>query len=441
VILLLVNNIVHVQACITRAEIIANAQAWVNQKVPYSQTPQPQYGGYRTDCSGYVSYAWGLPPPGYITETLPQVASPITKAELLPGDIMLLTTEHTCIFDAWTDSTQTSFVEYAEHTFGQDASRDTQLYSYFSNSGFVPYRFNNVCPSPPPCGPSPCSNHGTCANAVCTCDALNTKPLYIYSTCDVASVIGGSSDGGRGYYQASTDGGVFAFGNASFYGSMGGKPMNAPVVAMVVHTKTGYWLMGSDGGLFAFGSAPFLGSMGGKHLNAPMIGMAATPSGGGYWMVGSDGGIFSFGNAPFYGSMGGKPLNAPIVGMAAHPNGTGYWLVGSDGGIFAFGAAGFFGSMGGKHLNAPIVSMSSTINGNGYYLVAMDGGVFSFGDAQFYGGEGGMPLNAPVMTLATTPSGKGYWLFAADGGVFSFGDAPFCGSCAGNPKKCVENTC
>jgi hypothetical protein len=76
----------------------------------------------------------------------------------------------------------------------------------------------------------------------------------------------------------------------------------------------GYWEVASDGGLFAF-NAPFEGSMGGKPLNSPIVGMAYDPATGGYWEVASDGGLFAF-NAPFEGSMGGKPLNSPIVGMA-----------------------------------------------------------------------------------------------------------------------------
>jgi hypothetical protein len=77
----------------------------------------------------------------------------------------------------------------------------------------------------------------------------------------------------------------------------------------------GYYEVASDGGLFAFGTAPFYGSMGGKPLNQPVVGLASTPGGGGYWEVASDGGLFAFGDAAFYGSMGGKPLNKPIVGM------------------------------------------------------------------------------------------------------------------------------
>ena len=46
---------------------------------------------------------------------------------------------------------------------------------------------------------------------------------------------------------------------------------------------------------------PFLGSMGGTPLNKPVVGMAVMPGGDGYDLVASDGGIFSFGSAQFYG--------------------------------------------------------------------------------------------------------------------------------------------
>ena len=36
----------------------------------------------------------------------------------------------------------------------------------------------------------------------------------------------------------------------------------------------GYWLAAADGGVFSFGSAPFEGSMGGKPMTAPVVGIA-----------------------------------------------------------------------------------------------------------------------------------------------------------------------
>jgi N-acetylmuramoyl-L-alanine amidase len=89
----------------------------------------------------------------------------------------------------------------------------------------------------------------------------------------------------------------------------------------------GYWVVAADGGIFAFGDAGFYGSMGGRPLNAPVVGMAATPDGGGYWLVAADGGIFAFGDAGFYGSAGGSLGAAAAVGMAPAAGGTGYWLV------------------------------------------------------------------------------------------------------------------
>jgi hypothetical protein len=244
---------------------------------------------------------------------------------------------------------------------------------------------------------------------------------------------GGSLNCGTGYRFVASDGGVFSFGDANFFGSMGGTRLNEPIVGMATTPSTsGYFLVASDGGIFSFGDAQFYGSTGALRLNRPVVGMAATPDARGYWLVASDGGIFAFGDAQFYGSTGALHLNKPIVGMAATSDGRGYWLVASDGGIFAFGDAPFLGSAGALTLNSPVVGM--TVAGpasGGYWLVAADGGIFSYGDAPFYGSAGGIPLNEPVVGLAGTPSGGGYWLVAADGGIFSYGDAPFLGSTGG----------
>ncbi len=234
---------------------------------------------------------------------------------------------------------------------------------------------------------------------------------------------------GAGYRLYASDGGVFDFGDASYFGSAAEIHLSEPVIgAAPTSDGDGYWMDATDGGVFSFGDASFLGSAAGLHLNEPIVGMAADPDEAGYWLVAGDGGIFAAGNARFYGSTGGLRLNKPIVGMAATPDGKGYWEVASDGGIFAFGDATFYGSTGQIALNKPIVAMIPTVDGRGYWLVATDGGVFSFGDAAFYGSAASLPLSQPIVAAVATPDSLGYWLVASDGGVFSFGDADFFGS-------------
>jgi hypothetical protein len=231
-----------------------------------------------------------------------------------------------------------------------------------------------------------------------------------------------------GYWMAGSDGGVFQFGVARFFGSKGGSHLNQPIVGMAsTPDGGGYWLVAADGGIFPFGDATYQGSTGNRVLNKPIVGMAPTPDGGGYWLVAADGGIFPFGDATYHGSTGNRVLNKPIVGMAATSTGSGYWLVASDGGIFPFGDAGYLGSTGNRVLNKPVVGMASPDDG-GYWLVASDGGIFPFGDAVYEGSTGNRVLNKPIVAMTPTADGNGYWLIASDGGVFPFGDAVYGGS-------------
>ena len=70
-------------------------------------------------------------------------------------------------------------------------------------------------------------------------------------------------------------------------------------------SSNGYYLFAEDGGVFAFGDAPFRGSLGGLFASTAASSTArARATGNGYYMVGSDGGVFSFGDAPFHGSLG-----------------------------------------------------------------------------------------------------------------------------------------
>jgi adhesin/invasin len=86
----------------------------------------------------------------------------------------------------------------------------------------------------------------------------------------------------------------------------GASGLNKPIVQMAATPDgKGYWLVASDGGIFSYGDASFYGSTGALVLNKPIVGMASTPDGEGYWLVASDGGIFSYGDAAFYGSVAG----------------------------------------------------------------------------------------------------------------------------------------
>jgi hypothetical protein len=232
-----------------------------------------------------------------------------------------------------------------------------------------------------------------------------------------------TASGTQGYWLASTDGGVFNYGQAPFFGSAGSAPLNSPIVGFVpTPTAGGYWMVASDGGIFAFGDAGFFGSMGGKPLNRPIAAMAAAPNGRGYWMVASDGGVFAFGDAPFFGSLAGERLTKPIVDFAVTPTGRGYWMATSDGLVYGFGDAGYYGSVESGDLNKRIQGLAPTPTGHGYWLAAADGAVFHFGDAADLGSAVGK-TDKRVVDMAATPTGKGYYLVTSNGQVFPFGDA------------------
>lgn len=78
---------------------------------------------------------------------------------------------------------------------------------------------------------------------------------------------------------------------------------NRPPVAILAHDQDSYWIVTDEGGVFAIGDAPFYGSLGGTQLNAPIVGAAVAPDHEGYWLLGGDGGVFAFGSAGFTGNV------------------------------------------------------------------------------------------------------------------------------------------
>lgn len=257
-----------------------------------------------------------------------------------------------------------------------------------------------------------------------------------------------------GYYLAASDGGVFAFGDARFYGSMAGMRLNKPVVDIErTLGGKGYWLSSGDGGVFAFGDASFYGSMAGQPLSTPIVAIASTPTSEGYWLLTADGQVFAFGDAePFLSPL--KGLSGPVVDLdltfigpilhgVSSVQSAGYdrhtWgalVVNSAGSsLIPSGEAESEARHALGSLVAPIVAVAAPDFGN-FQLAAADGGVFTFGVRnKFHGSMAGKPLNAPVVDVvaSSAPEGTGYLLAAADGGVFAFGNAPFLGSMAGKP--------
>ena len=106
-------------------------------------------------------------------------------------------------------------------------------------------------------------------------------------------------------------------------------------------TGKGYWLVARDGGVFAFGDAGYFGSTGGLSLNQPIVAMASSASGKGYWLAAGDGGVFSFGDATFLGSGAGALISGRrVVSIARTPAGDGYWLASAPPEEVALGALG-----------------------------------------------------------------------------------------------------
>ena len=247
-----------------------------------------------------------------------------------------------------------------------------------------------------------------------------------------------------GYWLVGSDGGIFTFGSAQFYGSTGSIRLQRPVVGISpTADKGGYWLVASDGGIFAFGDAGYSGSIPGDglspagsglphSLNAPIVAMVPSSNGGGYFMVASDGGVFAFGDARFAGScpgMGG--CSGAAVSVVPDASGNGYWLVTQTGNVYAFGDARFYGAPGNQ--GSPVTSAARTADGGGYWVLLADGAVYAYGDAVPRGGPvGSVGGFDPASTIFSDADGGGYWVASADGAVFPYGNAPNDGSMAGS---------
>jgi hypothetical protein len=213
----------------------------------------------------------------------------------------------------------------------------------------------------------------------------------------------------------------------------------------------GYWLVGSDGRVFAFGDARFFGSapeppsrqgaVGASNTAlAQTVGIASTEDGRGYYLVSAKGGVYAFGDARFKGSCGDLYGGCPSQTRALVPDGTGrgYWLVLADASSEAFGdapalrdrdclgdAAAFL---------TPAVAAVPSPGGSGYWTLLGNGTTCSAGDATGLGiwaAYAAAPFGNPAVAMVTTDEGAGAWLVFRNGDVSAYGSALDLGDLAG----------
>jgi MYXO-CTERM domain-containing protein len=160
---------------ITGSEAVSRAMQWVNAKLLYCQSANHQtdydtacpsvcnrqdnaaWDPYRSDCSGLVSWAWGLSPPGLVTgEFAPYgttVSHEINGVDMAPGDAVN-NSEHVVLFKSWvTHGSSATFIEepgcsanpdYA-HEFTSNVSiNGSAVYISYEGATFYAIRYNSI---------------------------------------------------------------------------------------------------------------------------------------------------------------------------------------------------------------------------------------------------------------------------------------------------------
>ncbi|MEU3648673.1 VCBS repeat-containing protein [Lentzea sp. NPDC034063] len=142
---------------ITRDEVISRAKTWLTANnggpVPYDMGGW--FGGYRADCSGFVSMAWKLGS-SRTTESLPGVSQRIAKNDLLPGDVLGKlgpgtggAAGHVVVFEAWANDARTAYTGIEQAGSPGHTVRRTIPYPYFGDSSYLPWRYNKIADTRP----------------------------------------------------------------------------------------------------------------------------------------------------------------------------------------------------------------------------------------------------------------------------------------------------
>jgi len=163
-----------IAGAIPRDVVLGRGNVWVLKNTPYSQSRyayengslvatsvvNPSSKGFRTDCSGFVSMCWNLrrtdgSPLNLDTAGLDSstYSVAITKAQLLPGDLMLRAkdkipngTGHAVLFVRWNDAAQTKYWSYEEQGTKTGTVTNLRTYATDVTGYFRPYRFKGIDP-------------------------------------------------------------------------------------------------------------------------------------------------------------------------------------------------------------------------------------------------------------------------------------------------------
>ena len=186
---------------LTASDAVARAEEWVAAQLHYCQAANhhadqdnacsaicnrednPAWDPYRSDCSGLVSWAWGLAAPGLVTSQFSGITSIIDASSLRAGDAVRAKNDvHIMLFVGWvTQGSRATFIEEPgcataithAHQFDSDVSiSGSSIYINYEGASFTAIRYNSFG----------AGGGGSCVvgGAYCGGDKLSGDPNTLY---------------------------------------------------------------------------------------------------------------------------------------------------------------------------------------------------------------------------------------------------------------------
>jgi Carboxypeptidase regulatory-like domain len=206
----------------------------------------------------------------------------------------------------------------------------------------------------------------------------------------------------------------------------------------------GYSILNTAGGIYSFGDATYWGNLIDHRYPGPAVGLAETPSGHGYNILTTAGAIYSFGDANYFGNLLDHRYPGPATALSYTPNGGGYAILNSAGGIYTFGDAGYYGNLIDHGYPGTAVGLAYTSTGNGYWILTTSGALYSFGDATYFGNLIDHGYRGVAASVSAAKDGSGYAILTTRGAVYRFGSQPYLGSLLDHlypgPAAALSNT-